>query len=169
MHHMISFPRWMYISGIIYLWRGNTHIKHTHTVVTNSNRKLWVPIFFTRDKHHLYLRIKDDVLLEYFICYLCAFMCAGVNLCVLHPCICGWKSGVVRSSGVGVTGTCETPDMDAGNQSWVLCKSRKCFYARSKRNAFISWDISPVARFKCYMSLYDFMSYFSKNEYKELV
>lgn len=52
--------------------------------------------------------------------YLNILFVTYVHSCVLVFYILAYVGGsqrVVRSSGIGVTGTCETPDMDAGNQS----------------------------------------------------
>ena len=48
------------------------------------------------------------------------------------PAYAGRNQKVVISSGTGIIGACETSDMDAGNQSWVLRKAVNAFMRDQK-------------------------------------
>ena len=60
-------------------------------------------------------------------------LCGPVWIYVFYiPAYEGRSQKVVRSSGTGVIGACETSDMDAGNQSWVLRKAENAFMRDQK-------------------------------------
>lgn len=50
----------------------------------------------------------------------------GVSICTQGHMQVGEKSKRCQVSGVGVISSHEPPDVGAGNQTRVLCKSRKC-------------------------------------------
>ena len=66
----------------------------------------------------------------------------------------------VRFSGAGVTDGCETPDVGAGNQARVICKSSKCFKPlsclSSPYGTVLSLSWLPPHLFHCSISLLDF-------------
>lgn len=46
----------------------------------------------------------------------------GMCKCIQEP----KEARNTRTPGYDITGTCEPPDMDARNQTWVFCKGSEC-------------------------------------------
>lgn len=55
--------------------------------------------------------------------YVSVQMCAHMCLRELHTRYFPWRPPGFGDAGVEVTGSCEPPDADAGNQSHILCRA----------------------------------------------
>lgn len=78
------------------------------------NKKLWKMLFF-------YFTLKYFRFIGFIFIY--------VHVCLSVPCMSGVACGGQRgcqNPGTGITGNCEPPDVDVGNQTQVLSKSNVC-------------------------------------------
>lgn len=80
-----------------------------------------------------------------YVLYMCRHTC--VSLCVPHAHRCLQSLEGIISPGIGATGSCELPNMVAGKQTWIYCKSSKHLTAKpflSSLSGRLFNDANPV-------------------------